>query len=129
LYELHALIPRLGLWDTPASSSAFSDASTANLTDKRGLASVDQLERQSSIPYDYDELISSIAPRPCLLYTPTDDRDANFNDVKAAVATAAKAWDAKGAADMLVHESPEAHTKMESAESEALIKWLNGLGP
>ena len=70
LYEMHALVPRLGLFQN-------------NL---------------SAIPYDYDELIASIAPRPALLYTPKDDRDATFADVAVVAAAAASAWAAKGAA-------------------------------
>lgn len=54
LFDLHALLPRMGYFrDNPAQ-----------------------------VPYDYDELISSIAPRPILLYTPQSDRDATYEDVK-----------------------------------------------
>jgi pimeloyl-ACP methyl ester carboxylesterase len=121
LYEMHALIPRLGLWDT--ASWATDSAESVTNTNTTEL----QLAVQAKIPYDYDELIGAIAPRPCLLYTPQQDRDANFADVKAAVAIAAKAWEAKGVADKLVHEAPEEYTKMEANEVKALIKWLNGL--
>ena len=48
LYSTHALLPRLGLFG--------------------------QSNQSSSIPYDYAELISSIAPRPVLLRSPTQDR-------------------------------------------------------
>ena len=46
LFEMHALIPRLGLFQGD----------------------------QSAIPYDYDDLLKAIAPRPTLLYTPQSDR-------------------------------------------------------
>ena len=48
LYSFHALIPRLGIFK----------------------------DKYDEIPYDYDELLSSlIAPRPILLHTPMEDRE------------------------------------------------------
>jgi hypothetical protein len=96
---MHALLPRLGLF-----------ASDPSL-----------------VPYDYDELLEAIAPRSLLLYTPTGDRDATFSDVDACVKGAAKAWSKAGAAAKLVHQSPEAITKMEGAEAKAAADWLRGL--
>ena len=37
------------------------------------------------IPYDYVELLGAVAPRPTLLYTPTQDRDANYSEVRVRV--------------------------------------------
>ena len=42
LSELHALLPRLGAF----------------------------IGKEAQVPYDYDELLAAIAPRPTLLYTP-----------------------------------------------------------
>ena len=56
LFELHALLPRLGLFGA----------------------------RPAEVPYDYDELLGALAPRPTLLHTPTQDRDANHADVRSA---------------------------------------------
>jgi hypothetical protein len=99
LYEMHALLPRLGL---------FAADPTA-------------------VPYDYGELLEAIAPRPTLLYTPTGDRDATFLDVRTCIEGAAKAWSKVGAADKLVHQSPEAITKMEGTETKAAVDWLKSL--
>lgn len=95
--EMHALLPRLGAF----------------------------VPNPSTVPYDYDELITSIAPRPVLLYTPKSDRDATFEDVSACVTKAAKAW--VGAKNNLTHEAPNGVTKFEIAESTAAIRWLNSL--
>jgi pimeloyl-ACP methyl ester carboxylesterase len=71
LYEMHALLPRLGLFD---------NGETHNNV-------------MTSIPYDYDELLSEgIAPRPTLLYTPQSDRDATWSDVSACVNDSKSAW-------------------------------------
>ena len=100
LSELHALVPRLGL---------FADAPV-------------------HVPYDYDELLAAIAPRPALLYAPTSDRDATTADVAVCLQGAAKVWKAKGAADQLTVETPNTITQMEEKEVKAVIAWLQTLG-
>ena len=95
LFELHALLPRLGLF---AASPA-------------------------EVPYDYDELLAALAPRPTLLHTPTQDRDASHADVSACIARAAGAWGAQRA--KLNHTSAETGTRMGHAETRLLIEWLS----
>ena len=79
------------------------------------------------MPYDYDELLAAVAPRPVLLYTPKGDRDTTFDDVAKCAAGAAAAWAAKGAASKFVHIAPEGITKMESTEVQAAVNWLKKL--
>ena len=100
LSELHALLPRLG---------AFADA-------------------PARVPYDYDELLTAIAPRPALLYTPKGDRDATYADVAGCVAKAARAWPS-GGATRLESQAPDAITKFEAVEAKAAIAWLDSLSP
>jgi hypothetical protein len=88
LYEMHALLPRLGLF-------------ARDLT---------------TVPYDYDELLDAIAPRPTLLYTPMGDRDATYADVKACVDASKRA--------SLTHIAPDQITKMEGNEADAAVAWL-----
>eukprot|EP00040_Diaphanoeca_grandis_P027832 m.159300 g.159300 ORF g.159300 m.159300 type:complete len:763 (+) comp31130_c0_seq2:1-2289(+) len=96
LSSLHALIPKLGLYvDTP-----------------------------ESVPYDWDEIITAIAPRPLMLYTPQSDRDATFDDVDACIKTSASAWPNS---TRLTHLTPNSVTKMEAEEVEAAITWLKSL--
>jgi len=71
LWEWHGLQPRLGFY--------------------RG--------RERELPYDFEDVLSLIAPRPCLIVSPTHDREADFNDVAACVACARRAWERHGAAD------------------------------
>jgi hypothetical protein len=40
-------------------------------------------EREALVPYDYEELLAGLAPRPLLLVTPELDRDATLEDVVA----------------------------------------------
>lgn len=98
LSELHALVPRLGWF----AAGSYAD-----------------------VPYDYDELLAALAPRPTLLYSPTNDRDATHVDVEACVDGARAAWGNQTA--RLQHESPEDVTRMEGEQSDRLIDWLGAL--
>lgn len=95
-YDLHGAIPRLGLFS----------------------------KNISAVPYDYTELIGSLAPRPVLLYTAQDDRDATFGDVAECVTQVSEIWSSKGAAKNFSHIAPEGETSMSAVESKALIDWL-----
>ena len=76
------------------------------------------------MPYDYDELIAALAPRPALLHTPTQDRDANYTDVSACIAAAAKAWGPRGG---LNHSTAATGTQMRQPETSLLLAWLKTL--
>ena len=45
---------------------------------------------EEKIPYDYNELIAAISPRPVLIISPQLDRDGNPDDIHAAVEQARK---------------------------------------
>ena len=99
LWEWHALLPKLGLFDG----------------------------RETEIPYDFDDVLSLIAPRPCLVYSPKRDRDADFNDVVECVARARKAWEAKGRPHALVHLAPDDINRFQSQQHGVFLDWLRGL--
>ena len=99
LYDYHAILPRLGLF--------------AN--------------RTQDVPYDYDELISAIAPRPVFLFTPQQDRDATYSDVAACVGTIAQSYSKQGASGNLTTVAPNVSTGMTSAETDALLAWLKNV--
>ena len=95
LFEMHALLPRLGLFQRDLTQA----------------------------PYDYDELIAALAPRPTLLYTPQHDRDATYGDVAKCTAAAAKAWAGAAAANLTV-QAPVDNSRMERDQISALLSWL-----
>ena len=88
LFATHALLPRLGFFE----------------------------REPHRVPYDFDELLRAIAPRPALLHTPTRDRDANASEVDALVARVRWA--------RLVQHAPPTATRMGSAEVNVLVRWL-----
>ena len=96
LSEIHAVLPRLGLF--------------------RG--------SELAVPYDYDELIASLAPRPILILSAKLDRDATFADVAACVDAARVAWGGDGA--LFNHTVTEGGTNMGDFETSMLVSWLRG---
>jgi len=103
LSEVHALVPRLGLF----------------------------VGKESAVPYDYCEdvlpLVAGEAGRPTLLVTPLRDREADVAEVQACVARARSAWAAAGAPDNLVALSPDQPSHMTEDELNTLLAWLAGL--
>ena len=95
LFDLHALVPRLGLFQ----------------------------EDPSKIPYDFDELLAEIAPRPTLLVTPSRDRNADPEAVAACVSAASAAWP-PGA---LATAAPDGPTTFGANETALLVEWVTDL--
>ena len=75
--------------DTPDKGDSINRYSTEHpVMPRLGLF----LGHENQIPYDYDELIAAIAPRPVYILAPKYDRDANPADVHAAVENARKVF-------------------------------------
>lgn len=102
LSHTHALVPRLGMFgDTTVPSIDFP---------------------QSSVPYDYDELIASIAPSPVLLYAPLRNRFANAVAVKVAAVNASAAW---GEEKTFTFVQPDAPSDFQDSEVTAAVNWVS----
>ena len=91
-YSWHSTLPRLGLF----------------------------VGDEKNVPYDYDELLREVAPRPTLLYTPLYDRDSDYDDVSKCIESAAGAWKP----GMLAHLSPNTHSDFHGQELWQLLFWL-----
>jgi dienelactone hydrolase len=98
LSELHALVPRLGLF----------------------------VGNEKSVPYDYDELLAAVAPRPVLLVTPRRDRDADFKDVCASVGAAREAWAKKGEEALLEHVVVDDYLRLSANVTQVVVAWASG---
>jgi len=79
---------------------------------------------EARIPYDYDELIAAIAPRPVMVVAPELDRDANPGDVRAAVGRARPVYELYGAGGALELYEPWDYTRLPSSTQEAIIAWM-----
>jgi len=98
-YEWHALLPKLGLF--------------------RG--------REKDAPYDLDDVLALVAPRPCLVVAPKRDRDADIDDVTRCVERARTAWERRGATAALEFRTPDDVSRFQRDQHEVFLGWLDRL--
>jgi pimeloyl-ACP methyl ester carboxylesterase len=82
------------------------------------------LGHEAQIPYDYDELLGAIAPRPVLIVQPELDRDATPADVRAAVNGAKKVYALYDAASQLVLREPWDYNRLPERTQNEIIQWM-----
>lgn len=81
--------------------------------------------QEEKLPYDYQDVISLIAPRPVLVVQPTMDRDASPEEVAGAVAGAAEVYALYGRRDALGFQQPEDYGRLTDAIQDKAIEWLD----
>jgi pimeloyl-ACP methyl ester carboxylesterase len=79
---------------------------------------------ESQVPYDDDELLAAIAPRPVLIVQPQWDRDANPADVHDAVERARAIYKLYNAADQLGLDEPWDYNRLPTATQARAIEWM-----
>jgi pimeloyl-ACP methyl ester carboxylesterase len=94
--HLHGLLPRLGFF----------------------------VGEEARIPYDFHEILASIAPRPVLVIAPTLNKDATLQDVKNCVEQARNVYGLYGAADKIQIFSPEDYNRLSEGMLERTYQWL-----
>ncbi len=99
LSQWHSLQPRLGLFDG----------------------------REKQIPYDFDDVLALIAPRPCLVYSPRRDRESDFDDVVECVGRARPVWEAHGEGSKLNHQAPDDVNRFQAEQQDQFLEWIGGL--
>jgi pimeloyl-ACP methyl ester carboxylesterase len=82
---------------------------------------------ETRIPYDYDELIAAIAPRPVMIVAPQLDRDANPADVRTAVERVRPVYELHGAGGALELREPWDYTRLPASTQDALIAWMKAM--
>jgi len=82
-------------------------------------------KREQHLPFDSDDILSLIAPRPCLISSPLHDRDADFDEVKTCVQRAASAWDGAPPGRGLTHVTPETYNRFHQSDYDAFFAWLD----
>jgi pimeloyl-ACP methyl ester carboxylesterase len=81
----------------------------------------------SRIPIDFDEILASIAPRPLCCVTPTLDREADHEDVLAALEAVKRVYAMHDAADAFWHFAPVDHRRYSHEIQEKLFARLREL--
>ena len=94
-WELHALQPQLGLFHG----------------------------RESKIPYDFDDVLSLIAPRPCLITAPKRDRFADHADVVRCVNRAGAAWKKAGKPRNITLATPNDISRFQTDQQDRFLEW------
>ena len=98
-WEVHALQPQLGLFHG----------------------------RESKIPYDFDDVLSLIAPRPCLITAPKRDRFADHVDVVKCVNRAGAAWKKAGKTGNLKFAVPNDISRFQTAQQDRFLEWIKNI--
>jgi pimeloyl-ACP methyl ester carboxylesterase len=80
--------------------------------------------QEKNIPYDYDDLMAMVAPRPLLVVQPSRDRDAIPADVRAAVTNAKKIYTLQSAASKIALQEPDDYGRFPAAVQDEAIKWM-----
>jgi dienelactone hydrolase len=80
--------------------------------------------KESQLPYDFDDLIALIAPRPVLIVQPQKDRDADPEEVRAAVSRAQKIYTFSGAEKKLELQEPDDYGRLTNATQDRVIQWM-----
>lgn len=79
---------------------------------------------EARVPYDYDELLALVAPRPVLVVQPRRDRDAAVDDVRTAVTAARQVYSLHGDAGRLAFDEPDDIARLTNATQDRAIAWL-----
>jgi cephalosporin-C deacetylase-like acetyl esterase len=80
--------------------------------------------KEAQLPYDYDELIAAIAPRPVYILSPQFDRDASPADVRLAVKQAKKVYTLYNAPDNVMLDEPWDYNRLPQTTQDQVIKWM-----
>jgi hypothetical protein len=79
---------------------------------------------ESQIPYDYDDLLALIAPRPALIIEPLLDRDATPSDVHKAVEDARRVYGLYSASDHLMLSEPWDFNRLPNYMLHDAVQWM-----
>lgn len=79
---------------------------------------------ESRLPFDYDEVVALMAPRPALIVAPTLDRYAPVEDVRREVAASRKVYDLLGQEGALNLETPLDFNRFTRQRQEQVFDWI-----
>jgi len=80
--------------------------------------------KESRLPYDYDELIAAVAPRPVYILSAQFDRDATPADVRLAVEQAKKIYRLYNAVDNVMLDEPWDYNRLPQVTEDRVIQWM-----
>ena len=82
---------------------------------------------EKRIPVDFEEIISSMAPKPLLVFAPTLDRHADHDQVKQSIERAKVQYTQSGVQDQLQFREPHEFNGFTEGQQIELVKWLGAM--
>lgn len=82
---------------------------------------------EDRIPYDYDEVLALVAPRPVVLIQPTVDYHSTAADIRACVAEARKVFALHGRTDALRYAEVEDYNRYGRKAADEVLRQLRAL--
>jgi dienelactone hydrolase len=82
---------------------------------------------EKRIPVDFGEILSSIAPKPLLVFAPKLDRHADHEQVTQSMEEAKLRYMQSGVQDQLQFREPHEFNGFSTAQQKELVEWLEGL--
>src|SRR5258708_28441859 len=82
---------------------------------------------EGRIPYDYHEVLASIAPRPVLVFTPRIDSQSTLADVRDCVQEAGKIYYLLGARESLQFQELNDYNRFSPETQQAVYEKLRGV--
>ena len=79
---------------------------------------------EQQIPYDFQDVLGAIAPRPTLVVQPQLDRDANSDDVRTALGQAQQVYGLYGSAARLMLYDPWDYNRLPDQTQDWIIDWM-----
>jgi len=80
---------------------------------------------EERIPFDYHEILASVAPRPLLVISPSWDQYASAEGVDLAVEEAGEVYRLYGTEDNLKQVVPEDYNRLSPAMKELMVEWAS----
>ena len=81
-------------------------------------------DNEQKLPYDFEDVISLIAPRRVLIVQPKMDRDANVNDVQSAINQAKNIYKILKAEEKIALQIPNDYGQLSTKTQNNAINWL-----
>src|SRR5690554_6486717 len=94
LWDLHSLIPKLGFF----------------------------AGKEKEIPYDYQDILSLIAPKPTLIVSAVHDKEADIKEIKRCIKRAKASWKNNNYA--FNHIIQHDYNRFQQKQNEILLEWL-----
>jgi pimeloyl-ACP methyl ester carboxylesterase len=79
---------------------------------------------EAQIPYDFDDLIAAVAPRPTMIVEPQLDRDGSPAEVQAAAERGRAVYALRGAPANLAVSEPWDYTRLPNSTQDEIIQWM-----